>query len=135
MAEPKAPYTRADVEARLTPEQFHIAFEAGTERAFTGPYWNTKKDGVYHCVVCDTPLFDSADKFDSGTGWPSFTRPKTAQNVETSVDHDIGYARTEIHCATCGAHMGHLFPDGPHPTGLRYCINGTVLTFRDREGE
>lgn len=115
--------------AGLTPRQLAVARDEGTERAFSGPWWDEKRSGIYACVVCGTPVFDAADKFDSGTGWPSFTRPVAEDRLGIKTDHHIGYARTECHCATCGAHMGHVFPDGPPPTGERWCINGTVLSF------
>lgn len=120
---------KSDQELRklLTPEQHHIARQAGTERAFTGKYWNTKTRGVYHCAVCDLPLFKSDAKFDSGTGWPSFWAPISADAVKTIEDRSHGMARTEVRCARCGSHLGHLFDDGPRPTGLRYCMNSTVL--------
>lgn len=113
----------------LTPEQKAIAFREATERAFTGPWLNEKREGVYRCVVCDAPLWSSDAKYDSGSGWPSFTRPIEAGAVETKTDYKIGVARTEVHCANCGAHMGHVFDDGPGPAGKRYCINGSVLDF------
>lgn len=113
----------------LTPEQYRVARQQGTERAFTGPYWNEHRAGLYSCVSCDTPLFRSETKFDSGTGWPSFYAPVEADNVEEHVDRTHGMVRTEALCARCDAHLGHIFPDGPRPTGLRYCMNGTALKF------
>jgi peptide-methionine (R)-S-oxide reductase len=113
--------------SQLTPEQFDIARGHGTERAFTGPYWDSKAAGTYRCVCCDAPLFSSADKFDSGTGWPSFTTPLARDAVEEHEDGGFGMRRTEVRCAACEAHLGHVFPDGPKPTGLRYCMNGTAL--------
>ena len=129
--------TPAEWRARLTPEQFEIARDEGTERAFTGPYWDAKAEGVYRCVACGTDLFLSTTKFDSGTGWPSFFEPVHEANIGTSTDRKLWMVRTEVHCARCGAHLGHVFEDGPAPTGLRYCLNGTVLDFEpmDLDGE
>ncbi len=132
----KAKVTKADAEWReqLTPEQFHVAREHGTERAFTGPYWDTKTKGTYHCACCGTPLFRSETKFDSGTGWPSFFAPIEPGAVEEHTDTSWLMRRTEVRCASCEAHLGHLFPDGPAPTGLRYCMNGTVLKLDPDQG-
>lgn len=117
---------------RLTPEQFHITQEAGTEPAFSGEYWDAKDAGTYHCRVCDEPLFSSETKYDSGSGWPSFTAPINLDAVDDRRDISHGMVRTESICAKCGAHLGHVFPDGPAENGLRYCMNSASLRL-DRE--
>lgn len=123
------PRRKSDEEWRrqLTPEQYRIAREKGTERAFTGAYHNSKDQGVYRCVCCGTELFESGAKFDSGTGWPSFTKPVANENVKAVDDTTHGMRRVEVMCAACDAHLGHVFPDGPGPEGTRYCINSAVI--------
>lgn len=121
--------TDAEWRAELSPEAYRVARKHGTERAFTSPLNNEKRRGMFACVCCGAQLFKSEDKFDSGTGWPSFTRPADDGQVGESDDSSFFMRRTEVHCARCEAHLGHVFPDGPHPTGLRYCINGVALKF------
>jgi peptide-methionine (R)-S-oxide reductase len=126
--------TEAEWREQLSDEQFHVTRKAGTERAFSGPYWDSKSEGTYHCVCCDAPLFKSGTKYDSGTGWPSFCEPVAEGAVADRPDNALFMKRTETVCAGCGAHLGHVFPDGPPPSGLRYCMNGTALTLKDKDG-
>jgi peptide-methionine (R)-S-oxide reductase len=129
---PKVVKSESEWRALLTPEQFYVTRKAGTERAFTGQYDKHKGDGLYNCVCCGTPLFDSKTKFNSGTGWPSYWAPIAKENVHEKVDRTLGMERVEVECARCDAHLGHVFPDGPRPTGLRYCMNSASLKFVER---
>ena len=132
LSKAKVRRTEAEWRARLAPHQYRVARQQGTEPPFDNAYWNFHGDGVFVCVGCDAPLFDSRHKFDSGTGWPSYWQPLEPAFVAETTDTSHGMVRTEVHCAVCGSHLGHLFPDGPRPTGQRYCINSASLRLLDR---
>ncbi|WP_421888880.1 peptide-methionine (R)-S-oxide reductase MsrB [Marinoscillum sp.] len=129
----KIDLTDADWNEKLTPEQYHVLREKGTERAFTGALLNNKADGIYECAACGNPLFKSDTKFDSGSGWPSFFEPYSKGSVVLKMDKSFGMVRTEVECARCGGHLGHVFHDGPQPTGERYCMNSISLNFKAEE--
>ena len=133
MSDRSKTYTEEDLRDRLTPLQYHVTQEAGTEQAFTGDTWDQKQDGVYRCVVCGIDLFSSESKYESGSGWPSFWQPLSQGAVDTEIDNSHGMMRVEALCHACGAHLGHVFPDGPEPTGDRFCMNSASMRFSPKE--
>lgn len=129
------PKTKAELRRTLTPLQYKVTQQSGTETAFKNAYWDNKREGIYHCIVCDLPLYSSETKFESGTGWPSFWQPIDENAIGTSRDWKMLYPRTEVHCRRCRAHLGHIFSDGPRPTGLRHCLNSAALKFVEADAE